>query len=199
LLIVLSTPRAASVHSYSDPSSSMLETVHTYRSSSKATAYHLQSLRRRPQSLALDKLSVSPKITPFATLGLIADPYQLYTEIHHYSILHDVRELTIVGSGSGKAWRDSARLYTGIVQPTPPHAPSLHDPTQVQSAGTPLQRTSSQSQSQSQGDSRPHRPPSSVRSMSTSPSGPSSPSVDTPTVTQYPSAAPDRPTAARSH
>jgi len=38
---------------------------------------------------------------------------------------------------------------------------------------------------------RAHRPPSSVRSKSTSPSGPYSSSVDTPTVTQYPSAAQD--------
>ena len=77
--------------------------------------------------------------------------------------------------------------------------PSSDDPTQVQSAGTPLTRSSSQSQSQSQGSSRLHRPPSSVRSTSTSPSGPPSSSVDTPTVIQYPSTAPDRPTSARSH
>jgi len=54
-------------------------------------------------------------------------------------------------NGTDQAWRARAlaRVYTGIIQPTPPHAPSPHDRTQVQSAGTPLPRGSSQSQSQS--------------------------------------------------
>jgi len=98
-------------------------------------------------------------------------------------------------NGTDQARRDRAlaRVYTGVIHPTPPHSPSPHDPTQIQFAGTPLPRSSPQSQSRSPGSSRLHRPPSSVRSKSTSPSGPYSSSVDTPTVTQYPSAAQDGP------
>jgi len=37
------------------------------------------------------------KVISFASLGLITDPCQMYAGIHHYSILHDIRELMIVG------------------------------------------------------------------------------------------------------
>lgn len=83
---------------------------------------------------------------------------------------------------TGQGGRESAPagVYTGILHPTSPHAPSSHDPTQVNSANTQL--PSSLSRYSFKHD----RPPSSVRSKPISSSGPSSSSVDAPTMTQCP-------------
>jgi len=202
LLIVPPTPGAASStypQSYSDPSSSTLGTLHTQRSSSEATAETIFSLYGddrnswhstnshslfRNNSLRESGSNYRPMSTANGDSSL------------SYLSRRSAGSRSSAENGTAEARPDSAPVsaYAGIVHPTPPHAPLSLEPTQVQSAGTPFPRSSSHSQSQD--SSRHHPPPSSVRSKSTLPSGLSSSSVDAPTIT---SAAPDRPTSARSH
>jgi hypothetical protein len=201
LLIVPPTPRTASAthpQSYSDPSSSTLGTVHTQRSSSEATAVTIFSLYGddrdswhstnahslfRNSSLRESGSHCRPMSAAYGDSSL------------SYLTRGSVSSRSSAENGAGLARRESAPVgvYTGVVHPTPPHAPSSYGPTQV----TPFPRSSSQPQSQ---DSSKHdRLPSSTRSKSTSPSGPSSSSIDAPTITQYPRAAPNRLASVRSH
>jgi len=187
----LTTLRAASAtypQSYSVPSSSTLGTVHTHQSSGEATAE--------------------------AILSPYSDDRNSWHSTNAHSLFHN-NFLDESGSNCGPtsaAYRDSPLSYTivgrewyrtsaagqsscGRLHRDCTPAPSSHDPTQVQSAGTRLPRSSSQSQDSARHD----HPSSGVRSVSTSPSGPFSSSLDAPTIAQYPSAAPDRPTSTRSH
>jgi len=113
----------------------------------------------------------------------IADLCQLHTVVHHYSILHDVRELTIVGrewyrpSTAGQC--SCARLHRDCATYTTTCSIIARPYT------SPVAGHTAPKELVAVAVARLHRPPSSVRSKSTSPSGPSSSSVDTPTVTQY--------------
>jgi hypothetical protein len=82
--------------------------------------------------------------------------------------------------------------HMGTVRPTPSHAPSSYDPTQVKATDTQLPARSSPE------TSRHDRPQSNARASSVSPSRPPSSSDDAPTTKQCPSAAPDRLTSAPS-
>jgi hypothetical protein len=137
---------------------------------------------------AQQRLRVSSATTPIASLHhLITGPCQLQMGVHHCPITNVSREWY-----SSRAAGECG-VYTGIMHPTPPHAPSSHDATQVESAGTQLPPYPSR-------DSFRHdRPPSGVRSKSTPPSRPSSSSVDVPAITHYPTPAPDRSTSGPSH
>jgi len=69
-------------------------------------------------------LRVGSATTPFASLGLIADPCRLHTEIHDCPILLSYMTFassrSSVENGTGQARRVStpARVYTRFVQPT---------------------------------------------------------------------------------
>ena len=201
LLVVPPTPRAdATTHPqpYSDPSSSTLGTVHTARTSSEATAETIFSLygddRNSWHSTNAQSLFRNHSLRESGS------NYRPMSTANGESSLSYLRQSSAssrssADNGTGQGWRESAPVgvYTGTVHPTPPHAPLSHDPIQVQSAGTQFPSGSSQA------SSRHDRPPSSVRSKSISPSGPSGSSVDAPTIIQYPSAAPDSRTPPRSH
>jgi hypothetical protein len=123
--------------------SSALGTVHKHRSSRETTAETIFSLDGEGDDFHIGHLT-----TPFARLGLIADPCQLHTGIHHYPILHDVqrahdrRQRWYRRSAMGS---HSCRRLHGIVHPTSPHVTSSHDSTQAQPASTPLPTSPPQS------------------------------------------------------
>jgi hypothetical protein len=81
---------------------------------------------------ARQRLRVSSATTPIASLHrLITDPCQLQTGIHHCPIMNVSREWYSSRAAGECSWGG----HTGII---PPHAPSSHDATQVESAGTQL-------------------------------------------------------------
>ena len=192
MLIVPPTPGAASStypQSYSDPSSSTLGTLHTQRSSSEATAETIFSLYGDDRNSWHSTNSHS--LFRNNSLRESGSNYRPMSTANGDSSLSYLSRRS--ASSRSSAESDIARgIHPGIVHPIPPHAPLWLEPTQVQPVGTPFPRSSSHSQSTD--GSRHHPPPSSIRSKSTLPSGPSSSSVDAPTIT---SAAQDRPTSAR--
>lgn len=200
LLVVPPTPQAdATTHpqSYSDPSSSTLGAVHTQRTSSEATAETIFSLYGDDRnSWYSTKTQSLVRNNSHRESG---SNYRPMSTANGHSSLSYLRQSSAssraADNGTGQGRRESApvSVYTGIVHPTSPHAPSSHDPTQVESTGIQLPRSSSR------GSSKHDHPPSSVHFRSTSPSRPSSSSVDTPTISQSPSAAPDRSTSVPSH
>jgi len=160
--------------SYSDPSSSTLSTVHTIgcqvkrlqRPSSVSTATTAIAGTRQT-------LTVSSTTTPFASLGLSADPGQLHAEIRSYTrfselMIVDRRQRMVQGKRGGRVLLSFSTQGFYILYY---HMLRRH---------TTLHKQAHRSQ-RAHRISRQHLLPSSVRSKSTSPSGPSS--VDTPTIT----------------
>ena len=98
----------------------------------------------------------------------------------------DRRRIRAQAPSDGRLLLWACTVYTGTVHPIPPRTPSSYGSTQIQSARTQLPRSSSQDSS----------PPSGILSKSPSLSGPPGSSVGAPTITQYPSAAPDGQTPA---
>ena len=196
LLIVPPTPQADATtypQPYSDPSSSTLGTVHTQRTSSEATAETIFSLygddRNSWHSTKAQSLFRNNSLRESGS------NYRPTSTANGDSSLSYLRQSSASSRMSadlstGQGRRDSAPVgvYTGVLHPTSPYTP-----TQVDSASTQLPSSSSR-------DSANHdRPPSSVRSKSTLPSGPSNSSIDAPTMTQPTSTAPDQSTPASSH
>jgi len=175
-LVVRPTPVP---QSYSHPSSSTLSTVHTIGCQAKRL--------QRPPSVSTattaiagtrQTLTVSSTTTPFASLGLIADPGQLHAEIRSYTrfselMIVDRRQRMVQGKRGGRVLLSFSTqgfyiLYYHMLR-----------------RYTTLHRQAHRSQ-RARRISRQYLLPSSVRSKSTSPSGPSS--VDTPITTHQPSA-----------
>lgn len=200
LLVVPPTPGAdATTHPqpYPDPSSSTLGTVHTQRTSSEATAETIFSLYSDDRDSWHSKKAHG--LFRNSSHRQSGSDYRPMSTENGDSSLPYVRRRSASSQTSTENGREARResapvgMYTGIVRPTPPHAPSSFGATQVGSTDTQLPGRLSQEHSTH------HRTPSSARPKSTSPRRPSSLSAHAPTIVQRPSAAPEHSTPASSH
>ena len=160
--------------SYLHPSSSTLSTVHTIGCQAKRLQRPF-SVSTATTAIASTRqtFTVSSTTTPFASLGLIADPGQLHAEIRSYTrpselMIVDRRQRMVQGKRGGRLLLSFSTQGFYIL-----YYHMLHRHTTLHKQAHRSQRA--------RRISRQYLLPSSVRSKSTSPSGPSS--VDTPTIT----------------
>lgn len=200
LLVVPPTPRANTTthpQPYPDPSSSTLGTAHTQRTSSEATAETIFSLYGDDRDSWHSKKAQS--LFRNSSHRESGSDYRPTSTANGDSSLPYVRRRSASSRASTDNGREARResapvgMHTGIVRSTQHHAPSSYGPTHIESAGTPPPGRLSREHSKR------HYTPSSTPSKSTSPSRPSSSSIDAPTVIQPPSPVPDRSTPAPSH